>query len=85
MDAVGAVRFNPGECAAALRSSMQQDWLARFAETARRLAINVPLVAGDVLLLENRRMLHGRSAFAADGGRLMKRLRIMAVGSNPPG
>jgi alpha-ketoglutarate-dependent taurine dioxygenase len=84
VDAAGAVRFNPDECAAALLSSRQQDWLARFAETARRLAIEVPLVAGDVLLLDNRRMLHGRSAFAAACGRLLKRLRIIAVGSNQP-
>jgi alpha-ketoglutarate-dependent taurine dioxygenase len=81
VDTAGDVRFNPAECADSMLSSQQRDWLARFAETVRRLAIDVPLAAGDVLLLDNRRMLHGRSAFAADSGRLLKRLRVVAFGS----
>jgi len=81
VECAGAVRFNPAECAASL-SSMQRDRMARFAETVRRLSIEVPLAAGDVLLLDNRRMLHGRSAFPADSGRLLKRLRLVAARSH---
>jgi alpha-ketoglutarate-dependent taurine dioxygenase len=83
MDAAGKVRFNPAECTTEPLSSTQQFWLARFAETARRVAIELPLAAGDALLLDNRRMLHGRSAFSAESGRLLKRLRIMATRPNP--
>lgn len=72
----GAVRFNAAECAAAPLTPVQQHWLARFAESARRVAIELTLAPGDLLLLDNQRMLHGRSAFDAAGGRLLKRLRI---------
>lgn len=73
----GALRFNAAECATSALSPVQQSWLTRFAATARRSAADQPLDSGDVLLLDNRRMLHGRTAFDAASGRLLKRLRIV--------
>lgn len=76
IDAAGSVRFNPAECATAELSPTQQRWLARFSYTSERLSFRLPMQAGDVLILDNHRMLHGREAFDATSGRLLKRLRI---------
>lgn len=72
----GVVRFNAAECAAAALTPVQRHWLDRFAASARRVAIELTLAPGDLLLLDNQRMLHGRSGFDPAGGRLLKRLRI---------
>lgn len=71
----GVVRFNASECAASL-SATQRSWLARFTGSLERIACETRLASGDLLLLDNRRMLHGRTAFDAASGRLLKRLRI---------
>lgn len=43
---------------------------------ARTCAVDVRLAAGDCLVVDNHRMLHGRTAFNPGSGRLLKRLRV---------
>jgi gamma-butyrobetaine dioxygenase len=43
---------------------------------ARACAVEVRLAAGDCLVVDNHRMLHGRTAFDPGSGRLLKRLRV---------
>lgn len=73
----GTTRFNVDHCTAAPLTPVQSTWLARFAASAKRVSRELSLAAGDLLLLDNERMLHGRSAFDATSPRLLKRLRIL--------
>jgi alpha-ketoglutarate-dependent taurine dioxygenase len=79
----GAARFNTEEveCAALRRgiplSLPQRGWLARFEQFFARNARRLRLDAGDLLIIDNWRVLHGRTAFAASSGRLLKRLRVL--------
>lgn len=43
---------------------------------ARACAVDVRLAAGDCLVVDNHRVLHGRTAFDPGSGRLLKRLRV---------
>jgi hypothetical protein len=43
---------------------------------ARASAIDIRLAAGDCLVVDNHRVLHGRTAFDPGSGRLLKRLRV---------
>ena len=75
----GVLRLNPTECTAAALSSQQRTWLGRFSASAQRAAAELALASGDLLLLDNHRMLHGRTAFDSASGRLLKRLRIRGM------
>ncbi len=72
----GVVRFNAAECKQAQLTTTQRHWLTRFSATLQRIAIQIALRPGDLLIIDNHRFLHGRRAFAADSGRMLKRLRI---------
>jgi alpha-ketoglutarate-dependent taurine dioxygenase len=50
--------------------------LQRFAHAAEAAAIELPLAQGDCLVLDNWRVLHGRTAFAPDSPRLLKRVGV---------
>ena len=82
IDAARRVRFNRTECAAAAQaqgrelSPVQALWLERFQALFQPSVTRLQLTAGDLLIVDNWRLLHGRDAFAADSGRLLKRLRI---------
>ena len=79
----GVLRFNAEEIeSAALRRGVplslpQRAWLARFEQRFARQASRLRLNAGDLLIIDNWRMLHGRTAFDASSGRLLKRLRVL--------
>ncbi|MGE4071244.1 MAG: TauD/TfdA family dioxygenase [Lysobacterales bacterium] len=79
----GMLRFNAEEVeSAALRRGVplslpQRGWLARFEQLFARQARRLRLDAGDLLIIDNWRVLHGRTAFAASSGRLLKRLRVL--------
>jgi alpha-ketoglutarate-dependent taurine dioxygenase len=83
IDARARVRFNGAECesAAQLRqvalNDRERDMIQRAQGLANRLAFAVSLQRGDVLIVDNWRMLHGRTAFAAGSSRMLKRLRIV--------
>lgn len=73
LDAGGQLRYNRQECLvppAVLR------WADRFDQAFAAHAQQIALGRGDLLILDNRRVLHGRCAFSAHSGRLLKRLRI---------
>lgn len=79
LDAQGRLRFNRNDCLAAAAPARQAALAtalaplqALFAEAACSLA----LAAGDLLVIDNWRTLHGRDAFAAGSPRLLKRLRL---------
>lgn len=72
----GLLRFNAAECSSAPLAPVQRYWLGRFAESAQQLAIELALAGGDLIALDNHRMLHGRTAFHSDSRRVLKRLRI---------
>ena len=79
----GGLRFNAEEVesAAARRgiplSLPQRGWLARFEQLFARQASRLRMDAGDLLIIDNWRILHGRTAFDASSGRLLKRLRVL--------
>ena len=82
IDPARRVRFNRAECAGAAQAqgrelcAVQALWLERFQALFEQSATRLRLAAGDLLIVDNWRVLHGRDAFAADSGRLLKRLRI---------
>lgn len=47
-----------------------------FAAAASAAAVTLQLAAGDCLVLDNRRILHGRTGFAPGSGRLLKRVWV---------
>lgn len=82
VDAHRRVRYNRRECAGAASgralSATQEHWLDRFDAVFADHAHSLDLHAGDLLVIDNWRVLHGRLSFAADSGRLLKRLRVRA-------
>jgi Taurine catabolism dioxygenase TauD, TfdA family len=79
------IRYNADELSlyAHLRriefTESQKNALADLAETVSMLERKEPTIRmspGDCLVIDNKRALHGRSAFSADGGRLLKRIRL---------
>jgi alpha-ketoglutarate-dependent taurine dioxygenase len=78
LDIHGRVRFNALECLASGRQSPAAAlWLPRLIKAFALAAQELRLDSGDLLLIDNWRVLHGRSAFAADSGRLLKRMRVL--------
>lgn len=77
------IRFNRRDMIgyAALRDqfiSMQHHKdLTTLEQLAMQCVEKVPLQSGDCIVVDNHRVLHGRSAFDPSSGRLIKRLRIM--------
>jgi alpha-ketoglutarate-dependent taurine dioxygenase len=55
-------------------------WLDRFDALFAAAAETVLLEPGDLLLIDNHRTLHGRTAFPAGSPRLLKRVRVDALG-----
>lgn len=58
-------------------SLQQRQDLAAFEALAMSCVERVALQAGDCIVVDNHRVLHGRSAFDPSSGRLIKRLRIL--------
>lgn len=57
-------------------SAPQHEALQAVMAAAERHSRRLMLAPGDCLVVDNHRVLHGRSAFAPDSGRLLKRLRV---------
>lgn len=73
------VRFNVREADCLERPREAGDALAeRFAHTAEEAATALAMEPGDCLVLDNWRVLHGRTAFAPDSPRLLKRVGVEA-------
>lgn len=70
------VRFNPDELREQLLTPRQQHAVSVFSKAAASVCISVMLGDGDLLVVDNWRALHGRSAFQAGSQRLLKRLRV---------
>ncbi|MBL8665418.1 MAG: TauD/TfdA family dioxygenase [Candidatus Odyssella sp.] len=71
------VRFNVREAQCLERDTAAGDALAqRFAHAAEEAAVGLALGPGDCLVLDNWRVLHGRTAFAPDSPRLLKRVGV---------
>ena len=78
------VRFNVREADCLERPRAAGDALAlRVAHAAEAAAIALPMEAGDCLVLDNWRVLHGRTAFAPDSPRLLKRVGVEAADTAP--
>lgn len=77
------VRFNRAECELAARRRNWPPgpaltlWLDRFEQAFEQVADRCRLNSGDLLIIDNWRVLHGRCAFPADSGRQLKRLRVL--------
>lgn len=86
LDARGLLRFNRAECLGEMRararaaSASETQCMEAFALAAMRAAESCTLVAGDLLILDNHRVLHGRTPFNPHSRRLLKRLRILDSG-----
>jgi alpha-ketoglutarate-dependent taurine dioxygenase len=52
------------------------DVLDRVDAAIGKVVRRVRLLSGDCLLLDNRRVVHGRTAFSADSGRLFRRIKV---------
>lgn len=59
-------------------------WLDRFDAAFATATESVVLESGDLLLIDNHRTLHGRTAFAAGSSRLLKRVRVDAFDAQCP-
>jgi alpha-ketoglutarate-dependent taurine dioxygenase len=71
------LRFNIREADCLEDPRAAGDALAqRFACAAAEAALELPMAEGDCLLLDNWRVLHGRTAFAPDSPRLLKRVGV---------
>jgi alpha-ketoglutarate-dependent taurine dioxygenase len=71
------LRFNIREADCLEKPRAAGDALAqRFARAADEAALELPLAEGDCLVLDNWRVLHGRTAFAPDSPRLLKRVGV---------
>lgn len=53
----------------------QQRWMARFEQLFAAASVRIRLEQCDLLILDNHRVLHGRTAFTARSPRLLKRVR----------
>ncbi len=62
-------------------SEQKKQDLAALEALAMQCLEKVPLQEGDCIVVDNHRVLHGRSAFDPKSGRLIKRLRIMEPSS----
>lgn len=54
----------------------QREWLDRFDALFASAALSLSLAAEDLLLIDNHRVLHGRTAFAPGSPRMLKRVRV---------
>ena len=57
-------------------SAQQSEWMTRFEALFQSAARRIRLLPGDLLILDNHRVLHGRTAFAPGSPRLLKRVRV---------
>lgn len=73
VDPSGQARYNRQECR--VPPSVAR-WADRFDEVLKVHAQPIALGRRDLLIIDNRRWLHGRRGFSAPSGRLLKRLRI---------
>lgn len=86
-DARGRVRFNPAEIDALVADGGSSEaprphaWLQRFESLFANAAQQLALASGDLLVIDNWRVLHGREAFASPSDRLLKRVRVLDVRS----
>lgn len=86
-DARGRVRFNPAEIDALVADGDSSEvlrphaWLQRFEAMFANAAQQLALASGDLLVIDNWRVLHGREAFASPSDRLLKRVRVLDVRS----
>ncbi len=77
------LRFNPaeiaGECMARARAMTPAEVLLKrhLEEILIAHAVRFRLGSGDLLIVDNHRVAHGRTAFHPASGRLLKRLRIL--------
>ena len=75
------VRFNMREAHCRGNDRAAADALVRrFAHAAEEAAVELFLAPGDCLVIDNWRVLHGRTAFAPDSPRLLKRVGVEAAG-----
>lgn len=58
-------------------TAAQQAWMQRFEQVFAAASVRIRLAPGDLLILDNHRVLHGRTAFAAGSPRLLKRVRVI--------
>jgi alpha-ketoglutarate-dependent taurine dioxygenase len=58
-------------------SAQQTDDLLAFEQLAMQCMQRMQLAPGDCIVVDNHRVLHGRSAFDPASGRLLKRLRVL--------
>jgi alpha-ketoglutarate-dependent taurine dioxygenase len=83
--APGLMRYNRQEVEGHQRrhhgrlQAATQVWLDRFDAAFLNAAERVTLAPGDLLIVDNHRTLHGRTAFAAGSPRLLKRVRVDAT------
>jgi len=74
------LRFNVREADCLENPRAPGDALAqRFAHAADEAALELPMAQGDCLVLDNWRVMHGRTAFAPDSPRLLKRVGVDAA------
>lgn len=82
IDAGGRVRFNVAEIGGEIHArgrsatSEESDWMMTFETLFARHAEHCRLASGELLIIDNHRVLHGRTGFARDSPRLVKRLRV---------
>lgn len=62
-------------------SSEQLVALAHLEAVISNCQVQFPLLANDCLVIDNQRLLHGRTAFADQAPRLLKRVRVMRYAS----
>lgn len=61
----------------ALNAAAKSHWLDAFDELFANCAESLMLESGDLLVIDNHRVLHGRTDFAAASPRLLKRVRVL--------
>jgi alpha-ketoglutarate-dependent taurine dioxygenase len=77
------LRYNRAEIEGQARRSgravalASRSWLDQFDALFDTIALTITLAEGDLLLIDNHRVLHGRSAFAPGSPRLLKRIRVL--------
>jgi alpha-ketoglutarate-dependent taurine dioxygenase len=82
----GLLRYNRSEIESLLQRQelplprATRTWLDRFDAVFESAAESLVLAPGDLLLIDNHRTLHGRTAFAAGSPRLLKRVRVDVLG-----
>jgi alpha-ketoglutarate-dependent taurine dioxygenase len=82
----GLLRYNRSEVESLLQRHelplcpATRRWMDRFDAVFESVAESLVLAPGDLLLIDNHRTLHGRTALAAGSPRLLKRVRVDAFG-----